>query len=195
MPQDTLEIELALRAAGIAWEKFPYLAHRYGERGRRFTDSDSCWLVVLARNPKQVTVTKLLEWLRTVLASRGIPTVILEAHLQAIAAEFAGQGNTKTQFAQFLADRDAERSRLLGAEGKLRLIETFDQRFRACAGFKVESAAELIASAWVDKHAGIFGAIPALRDWLVDAGRFSSDWIANVHELLAELDQANGQAS
>jgi len=84
MPQNPLEIDLALRAAKVAWEKYPYLEYRYGERGRRFTDSDSCWLVTLTRAPRQVAVTKALEWLRTVLASRGIPTVILEFHLDAI---------------------------------------------------------------------------------------------------------------
>ena len=53
MPQNPLEIDLALRAAKVAWEKYPYLAHRYGERGRRFTDSDSCWLVTLTRAPSR----------------------------------------------------------------------------------------------------------------------------------------------
>ena len=81
MPQNPLEIDLALRAAKAAWEKYPYLEHRYGERGRRFTNSDSCWLFTLARAPREIVVTKDLEWLRTVLASRGIPTVILEFHL------------------------------------------------------------------------------------------------------------------
>ena len=33
MPQNPLEIGLALRAAKVAWEKYPYLEHRYGERG------------------------------------------------------------------------------------------------------------------------------------------------------------------
>ena len=52
MPQNPLEIDLALRAAKVAWERYPYLEHRYGERGRRFTDSDSCWLVTLTRAPR-----------------------------------------------------------------------------------------------------------------------------------------------
>ncbi len=59
MPQDLREIELALRAGKVAWDKYPYLEHRYGERGRRFTDSDSCWLVTLARAPKETVVTEV----------------------------------------------------------------------------------------------------------------------------------------
>lgn len=195
MPQDPLELDLAMRAAKVAWERYPYLALRYGERGRRFTDSDSCWLVTLARAPNKAAVTKALEWLRTVLASRGIPTVILEFHLLAIADEFAGQTNVQVQFDQFLSDREAERRELFGAEGWSHLIDAFDQRFRTCAGFDIQSAAELIASAWVDERSGIVRAVPALRDWLTDAGRFSADWIANVGDMLAELDHMRVQAT
>ena len=52
IPQNPLEIDLGLRAAKAAWEEYPYLKHRYGERGRRFTYSDGCWLVVLTRAPE-----------------------------------------------------------------------------------------------------------------------------------------------
>ena len=52
VPQNPLEIDLGLRAAKAAWEEYPYLKHRYGERGRRFTYSDGCWLVVLTRAPE-----------------------------------------------------------------------------------------------------------------------------------------------
>jgi hypothetical protein len=198
MPQNPLEIDLALRAAKIAWEKYPYLEHRYGERGRRFTNSDGCWLFTLTRAPSGVSVTGVLEWLRTVLASRGIPTVILEFHLQAIQqaipAEFTEQLEMQSQFDQFLSDRKAERSRLLGDKDRSRLIDAFDQRFQACTGFKVESAAELIASSWVDEHCGISGSISALRGWFTDSARFSTDWINNVHALLIELDRVHRQS-
>jgi hypothetical protein len=55
-------------------EKYACLKHRYGERGRRFTYSDGCWLVTLTRAPEQAAATRALEWLRNLLASRGIPT-------------------------------------------------------------------------------------------------------------------------
>jgi hypothetical protein len=133
-----------------------------------------------------------------VLASRGIPTVILEFHLEAIQrtirVEFPEQLDMQIQFDQFLTERKSERRRLFGAESRSRLIDVFDQRFRACTGFKVESAAELITSAWVDEHSGISGSISALRNWFTDVERFSRDWIANVHELLAELDRVHEQS-
>jgi heme oxygenase len=197
MPQNPLEIDLALRAGRVAWERYPYLELRYGSRGRRFTNSDSCWLVTLIRAPGQEAVTKALEWLRTVLATRGIPTAILEAHLQAIlqtfVMEFPEQIKMPTQFDRFLSNLKAERRALFGASGRSHLIDVFDQRFRACAGFAVESAAELIVSAWVDERSGISGSLSALLSWFTDVGRFSSDWIANVNELLAKLDRVHEQ--
>jgi hypothetical protein len=199
MPQDRLEIDLALRAAKVAWEKYPYLEHRYGERGRRFTDSDSCWLVTLVRAPRQVIVTKSLEWLRTVLASRGLPTVILEFHLQAIrlavGTEFPNQPEMQIQFDPFLSDRMAERRRFFGAESRSNLIDVFDEKFRTCTGFKVEVAAELITSAWVDEHSGILGSVAALRGWFTDVDRFATDWVAHVDELLVQLDRVHGQSA
>jgi len=146
-----------------------------------------------------MAVTKALHWLRTILASRGIPTIVLEFHLEeilaAISEDVTDQPAMQNQFGRFLADREAERARHLGAENRSRLIEMFEQRFRACTGFRIEAAAELIASAWVDEQCGIPGALAALRDWLTDARRFSADWIATVHELLAELDAAQGQST
>ena len=193
IPQTPSEIDLALRAARAAWEKFPYLERRYGARGRRFTNSDSCWLVTLTRAPGQDVTTKALDWLRTVLATRGIPTVVLEVHLrtiqQAIALKFPEQIKMRAQFDLFLSNREAERRVYFGAEGQSPLIDVFNRRFQACSGLKVGSAADLVASAWMDERSGIFGSLSALHSWLTDVGRFSRDWIANVNGLLSELDR------
>ena len=193
IPQNPVEIDLALRAAKAAWEKFPYLEQRYGARGKRFTNSDSCWLVTLTRTLSQDVATKALDWLRTVLTTRGIPTVVLEAHLrtiqQAITLEFPEQIKMRAQFDLFLSNREAERRLHFGAEGPSPLIDVFNRRFRACSGLKVESAADLIVSAWMDERSGVAGSLSALHDWFTDVGRFSRDWIADVNELLAELDR------
>jgi heme oxygenase len=193
IPQTPVEIDLALRAARSAWEKFPYLEQRYGARGKRFTNSDSCWLVTLTRTSRQDVATKALDWLRTVLATRGIPTVVLEIHLrtiqQAITLELPEQIRMRAQFDLFLSNREAERRVYFGAEGQSPLIDAFNRRFQACSGLKVESAADLIASAWMDERSGVTGSLSALHNWLTGVGRFSRDWIANVNELLAELDR------
>lgn len=193
IPQNPVEIDLALRAAKAAWEMFPYLEQRYGARGKRFTNSDSCWLVTLTRARGQDEATQALDWLRAVLAPRGIPTVILEAHLraiqQAVALEFPEETGMRAQFDPFLSKREAERRSHFGAAYQSPLIGAFNRRFQACSGLKVASAAELIVSAWMDERSGVAGSLPALHNWFTDTGRFSKDWIVTVNDLLAEFDQ------
>ena len=197
MPQDPLEVALALRVGRFTWEQFPYLDRRFGDRGKRFTSSDSCWLVALTRMPED-TATKSLEWLRVVLASRGLPTVILEVHLRAIslaiAAEFPDRIEMGARFDRFLSALEVQRRRLDSAGRLEPLVERFEQRFRACAGRTVDPAARLIASAWLDERAGIEGALAATRDWFIDAGRFSNEWIASVNDLVTALDHTGGSA-
>jgi hypothetical protein len=197
MPQDPREIGLALRAGRAAWLKFPYLENRFGERGRRFTSSDSCWLVALTHMPV-ATASRNLEWLRTVLASRGIPTIILEGHLRAIltafADEFPDRADMPIQFDPFLSKLEAERQALADAENLPALIGRFDGRLRECAGTTVNSAVQLIVSSWIDERSGISGALATTRDWFTNSERFSSDWVVSVGELVAALEQANGQS-
>ena len=78
---DPLELLAAIEAGETTWQTFPYLEERYGDRGKRFTRSDSAWLVTLA-NQSQEDVNEEIEWLGRVLASRGMPQHILETHLE-----------------------------------------------------------------------------------------------------------------
>jgi len=193
MPQNPLEIALALRAAAIAWKEHPYLECRFGERGQRFTRSDSCWLVALTHLPVD-TVTKSLSWLRAVLASRGIPTVILKGHLQAIrraiGVDFPDQTEMRSRFDPFLSSLEAEPQALGVAEAHSQLIKEFDPQLRACAGLKIAFAPELITSAWIDERVGIGGSFAAVRDWFIDSRRFSSGWITCVNDFVDKLNQA-----
>lgn len=204
MPQDPRDIALALRAGREAWDAFPYLAQRFGARGTRFTTSDSCWLVSLTEHSEAV-VTRQLVWLRNVLATRGIPTIILERHLGAIVralraedapvaaaapAERAGRYDT------FLAQCEAERQRYgpalvrAIAEGEARLAGTVAGTVGRGVGrgTTTPDAAALVASAWLDERAGIPGAFAATRDWLVAPDRFSPEWIAGIAALGASLE-------
>ena len=192
MPQDPVEIDLALRAGRVAWEAYPYLDRRFGERGMRFTASDSCWLVAVTRMPV-ATATKRLNWLRKVLSSRGIPTIILKAHLEAILAALAERFPDKVdlseRYAPFLQTIEDER-RLLGDVAAL--IEQFDRRFRACPGAQIPSAVELLLSAWIDDSRCSPGCLAATRNWFVDPARFSPEWIAATEALVVRLDDMAG---
>jgi hypothetical protein len=106
--------------------------------------------------------------------------------------EFPEQVEMRTRFDRFLSNLQAERQAIGGSETVAHLVELFDRRFHACAGLTVDSAAELIASAWIDELSGISGALASTLNWFVDTERFSSEWIANANELATRLKQAGG---
>lgn len=192
VPQDPVEIELALRAGNQARELFPYLEIRFGERGRRFTSSDSCWLLALTELPRE-SVTKNLVWLRAVLTARGIPSIILEHHLKHISkllkSEPGADNGRSSQYDSFFAILQAERQPV--GENLRVLVEEFEPKLSRCTGLKVPSAAALITSAWLDERAGVTGAYSATLAWFVEPTRFSLDWMANIDALIARMPESN----
>ncbi|HEY6880780.1 MAG TPA: biliverdin-producing heme oxygenase, partial [Polyangiales bacterium] len=81
IPRDVREVQAALSAGEQSFRRWSYYGARYGERGLRFTRSDSCWLVTLARHEGDAAL-RHLRWLARVLAARGMPTLLLEQHLE-----------------------------------------------------------------------------------------------------------------
>jgi heme oxygenase len=80
IPNDVREVHAALLAGERSREAWPYYEARYGERGLRFTRSDSAWLVTLLREGVEVAARQI-AWLGRVLAARGMPRYLLELHL------------------------------------------------------------------------------------------------------------------
>jgi len=192
VPQNPMDIVLALQAGKMAWEAFPYLQMRFGERGMRFTSSDSCWLLALTQLPTEAA-TKNLNWLRRVLAPRGIPTIILTQHLRQIAKllndAHAVQSSCRSEsYTAFLDNVDLEQK--YTNQYLHNSTQEFSRKMASCSGLRVPDAAELIASAWLDERAGITGAFEASKCWFVSPATFSPDWIELVEGFVAELINA-----
>ena len=83
MPSDPREIEAAVEAGNVTWERYPYYEWRYGERGRRYTASDSAWLATLSLLDQE-NVDQQVHWLGRVLAVRGMPRLLLRDHLRTL---------------------------------------------------------------------------------------------------------------
>ncbi len=83
---DATLLRAAVRAAQGSITAMPYYAERYGARGSRFATTDSAWLVSLAGLAEERAVHQV-EWLARVLAARGMPSWLLEIHLDALASE------------------------------------------------------------------------------------------------------------
>jgi heme oxygenase len=191
IPQNPVEIGIALRSGIKAWNKYPYLDMRYSERGVRFTGSDSCWLATLYRYNFE-SMRKNISWLRKILATRGIPTIILESHLTELYAEFLSclpeRANEFQKYEEMIRELQTERFRLLPPEALRDLESEFVPRFNNCPGPKLSSASTLIVSARLDEQSGIAGARDAVMQWVYMPGRFSDEWIAVSKQLEAQMD-------
>ncbi len=158
MPDDEREIQAALKASTRSWTEFPYYEHRYGERGKRFSDSDTCWLVTLTRLD-QKSMQRQIEWIGRLLATRGMPQIMLEYTLNYLHAELtmANPDHTETYDklrtsadllrkarTQFISDNDFEL-----------ISNKFDQSVGDELARQYKNTGKLLVAAVVDDHNGI----------------------------------------
>ncbi len=83
---DATLLRAGVRASQRSYDAVPYYRLRYGGRGARFASTDTAWLISLAEHDEDQAVTHV-RWLARVLANRGMPSLLLERHLGALAAE------------------------------------------------------------------------------------------------------------
>ena len=192
VPADAREVEASLQAADICWEKFPYLKQRYGERGLRFTRSDSAWLATLvACEPAQIIAQ--VRWLGRVLAGRGMPTLVLQAHLEKLVEVLSSAiPERKSHYEKLLlasGHLQEARCRYL-AQDKLQVLsEAFDRAVGREWFEKLPHTGYLLASAVADEMAGCEGAVENLCKWMADPARFPSVWMNAVEATLAQARQ------
>ncbi len=188
VPQDEAEFNAALHAGDLAWEELPYYQLRYGDRGKRFADSDSAWLATLVDH-EQSTLNKQVDWLARLLAVRGMPRWVMERHLARVQSELT---NTRP-------DRTEEYAKLGTAVAHLRrqrlaqidqttseaLIEAFESVAPNDWQRKLPYSGHLLVSALADEKAGIERALPSLLEWLADPDRFPPEWVDAVLEVIS----------
>lgn len=197
VPNDPREIEAALAAGRISWQEIPYLETRYGERGKRFTTSDSAWLTTLSRAPEAIAVRQIL-WLGRVLAARGMPRLILEMHLLTLSAELTRcvPENKASYLRLAIAANVLRKARLkrIDADKFAQIAAHFDAVAATTdsAGLR---AGPLLVAAVCDETDGVQGAIESLESWLISPSRFCSTWISAVQETIAKARMATADES
>jgi len=180
MPTDMREVQAALRAGERSWRNFPYYAWRYGERGERFTRSDSAWLVTLARYDVASAVQEVL-WLGEILSARGMPQWLLERHLYYLHEELAdavpakqAEYVTLQHAADFLRE---QRQQHIHPD----LFDALDDAFAQEVGDewnrRLPHTGGLLAAAVADEQTGITRAVPSIESWMTDPDRFPPRWI------------------
>jgi heme oxygenase len=180
IPSDPREIEAAIRAGELCWQRFPYYAWRYAGRGKKFASSDSAWLVTLAEED-QTQVNQQVHWLGQVLAARGMPQLTLETHLALLYQELIRAVPEKREsYRKLLAagDQLAETRR-----GHIddQLSQMIAAEFDVAVGLewstRLPGTGTLLAAAVADEKAGIKNAVESLEGWMTDAARFPQTWI------------------
>jgi len=189
VPTDEREIAAALTAGRLCREEFPYFDIRYGDRGKRFTDSDAAWLATLTSLTTPLLISQV-AWLGGVLASRGMPRITLERQLLYLYEELLKVGAGKRIEYDKLMDAVSwlknERLRNITEEKFNSLGKSFAALTDNESGGTMKGTGDLIVSAVCDEKAGIAAAVPSIEVWLTDAERFSTQWIAAVQETIAQ---------
>ena len=177
---DPRALGAALAATRRSWREFPYYARRYGERGRRFSLSDSGWIVTLCQLAEHQAIEEI-RWLGRLLAARGMPRYLLERHLRHLHDELRrgeGPGSTTENPAVLIVCADDLRSERLAqvAEDEfLALASNFEVAVRHCRP-RVANMGSIVVAAVADELSGIEAALSSLSDWT--HLRFGTDWVA-----------------
>ena len=185
LPNDPREIDAVLQATERCFDAHPYFIARYGERGRSFANSDGGYLVTLTYS-WQSHVDEQVAWLAQLLSARGMPSWLMELHLQCLHQELRRRlPEGSTRFAKLR--RAATRLRKLRCSRMAQ--EDFDAiaaGFDAAAGPDIANVGGLLAAAVCDERGGWLEAVPSLVEWLADRERFAPRWCGAVHQALAD---------
>lgn len=191
-PEDPGELDAARRAGVRCWREYPYFAWRYGERGWRYTQSDGAWLITLTAHDQPV-IDAQVAWLSGVLGSRGMPSVLLQRHLELLYEELVGRMPERggSGYGKLLAAADhlAEQRRTVMADADLDWISSrFEQAVGPDWRARLMGTGTLLVYAVTDRARGIEQAVVSLEGWLTDPQRFPSHWITAVYEALREAE-------
>jgi hypothetical protein len=176
---DPGELAAAERASDRSFEEFPYYRWRYGDRGRRFGASDGAWLVTLCSSPSKIA-RQQIDWLGVVLSSRGMPRLLLEAHLRFLFDELGG--GRRYRVLNAAAD-------IIAATYDRSPIDRLGREFVAAAPRpwreRIPEMGRLLAAAVADERSGIERAVVSIEEWACDRERFPPAWIKTVRSTIA----------
>lgn len=186
---DLREIEAALRAGEASWQQFPYLEARYGERGRRFTRSDSAWLAMLSHRERSHVQRDIL-WLGRVLAARGMPRWVLEQHLSTLHRLLSSAiPERRAHYAHL--DLAAQmlgqaRTSVIADDRFSPLAAAFNARVGPTLSASLPDAGAILVAAVADELGGVPRSVESVESWMAAPDRFPPIWVAAVSATIAD---------
>ncbi len=192
VPTDSREVKASIQAADTCWNWFPYFEARYGERGRRFARSDGVWLATLCQFDRE-QINQQVRWLGRVLSTRGMPTLMLQIHLEILFEELASAIPEKRSEYEKLLDAAAElrkcRNRYIEEDQSQALTDAFNRAVGPEWSERFPHAGALLVSAVADERAGSVGTVKNIETWMTDSARFPAEWITAVQEILTQAQE------
>ena len=190
VPQDSDTIRVSLEAGNRCLEQYPYVEMRYGERGVRFTQSDSAWLATLGELDEQ-TAVRHVKWLARVLSSRGMPSRLLQVHIELLYEDLMKLGVRGGESAyENLRLGASELGESRSSYVDDRQLEQLNAEFEGWVGpdwaKRMRNTGQLIVSSAVDLKSGMVKSTDSFRLWICDPSRFPRTWIEGVERLYAE---------
>ncbi|MFC8502391.1 hypothetical protein ACFUC1_08525 [Pedococcus sp. NPDC057267] len=177
---DATLVRAAVRAAQRSLDAMPYYGLRYGERGSRFASTDSAWLISLAHLGEE-RATRQVAWLCRVLAGRGMPSWLMELHLDELVAEVravSGEGAVGALPAAAEAVATARRRHV--DDDLLALADGWADDSMGDE-LPVPRTGALLAAATADVLSGVTPDDHVLVDWLTDPARVRPEVADTVH--------------
>jgi heme oxygenase len=181
-------LQAALRAGHRCREEFSYYERRYGERGRRFTDSDAAWLAALADKPSYVVANQVL-WLGRMLSNRGMPLLLLERQLDLLVEELGARGNgTPTEaLRDIVAELRQQRTGTLSQSRFEEACRTLTSQLHSPGAIDFPDLSFMLVAAFLDTHSGIPECLTSLLSWLGSASVLTEEEIAATKKFLNSL--------
>ena len=169
-------------------DALPYLRIRFGLRGDAFARTDSGYLTTLASFPLEHVVEQV-RWLARVLSSRGMPSWIMETHLEILTAELtAAMPERGHEFRKLRYAAQALRTERLAIIPEALFVD-LSKTFAEQTGDRIPHFGEVVLSAVCDKACGIDAAVTSVAAWLEASDSLPAAWRARVTDLIDRAQQ------
>lgn len=174
VPRDRNLLEGAIKAGEICWNEFPYYAIRYGKRGERFTRSDVAWITSLAGDLPPERLEGEIDWLASLLSSRGMPTALLARQLEILSTMEEIPPHLAERFHALFRRLDDRRRGCMTPRREEELLHAVN-RLGIDEKSGIPGISSIIVWGWQDRLAGQPAGWSAVVDWLVSTGRITPE--------------------
>jgi hypothetical protein len=194
IPTNPLEIEAAISAGLKCWDEFSFYEKRYGERGKRFTISDSVWLVTLPELSIELAINQV-KWLAKYLANRGMPVITMEYHLKYLYQELIKRiPDSEEKYQTLLAVSELLKNQRIENVPSL-VFEKSNSLFQDfCVTLNVreepmKNTGILIASSIADNLNGMNESLQNFKMWITNPELFSKNWIKAIENCYTTIEK------